>query len=200
MHMQECCHENTFCRSLDSITNLRICKKCVHLTLNPKQELIFNQSSRKYAIVKSGLVISIFLTEEGKQKSIEIFSPGSFIKMNDLYNNGNDEYYYLEALTPATLCLFSNTLFNDLFSQNPVFANTVLEATNLRLKSNLRHLLHVQTDNSEDKVNYILDLLHDVGIDVSLLTHEDIALLTDLNRVTVTRALKNINRSKEAGR
>lgn len=201
MHIQdhECYYENPFCSSLDRVTSHKLCKKCIHFTLNAKQELVFNDPSHKYAIIRSGLIISIFLTEEGKQKSMEIFEPGSFLRMNDLYSQESEEYLYLVALTPAELCLFSNTLFNELFKENQGFANVVLEATNFRLKSNIRYLLHMKSGSSEDRVNYILDLLQGAGIDNALLTHENIALLTGLNRVTVTRALKNISRSKVVG-
>lgn len=199
MSIEGACQENIFCKNIDKVNNRRICKECTHLTLKPKQELTFFKSSQKYAIVKSGLLISIFLTEEGKQKSVELFTSGSFIKTNDLFTNDNEEAFILETVTPVCLCVFSDNLFNDLYKENPNFANAVLNATTLRLKSNLRHLLHIKMNNSEERVKFILDFLHEAGVDDTFLTHEDIALLTDLNRVTVTKALKNINRIKKTG-
>lgn len=199
MSVEESCRGNAFCKNMDTVNNHRICKECRHLTLKPKQELTFFKSSQKYAIVQFGLLASIFLTEEGKQKSVELFTPGSFIKTNDLFTNDNEEAFILQTITPVCLCVFSDTLFNDLYKENPNFANTVLNATTLRLKSSLNHLLHIKTNNSEDRVKFILDFLHEAGVDDTFLTHEDIALLTDLNRVTVTKALNNINRIKKTG-
>lgn len=199
MVAEESCQENTFCRSIGILSNRRICKKCTHLSLQPKQELAFFKSSQKYAIVKSGLLASIFLTEEGKPKTIELFTPGSFIKTNDLFTSDDGEAVILETITPVSLCVFSDTLFKELYIENPNFANAVLDATTRRLKSNLKHLLHIKTGNSVERVKFILDFLHEAGVDDTLLTHEDIALLTDLNRVTVTKALKNINRVRKTG-
>lgn len=199
MFKERPCQENIFCKSLDKISKCRICKKCTHLSLQPKQELTFFKSSQRYAIVKSGLLASIFLTEEGKQKSIELFTPGSFIKTNDLFTNDGEEAFILETITPVSLCVFSDILFNELYAENPNFANAVLDATTKRLKSNLKHLLHIKTGNSVERVKFILDFLQESGVDDTLLTHEDIALITDLNRVTVTKALKNINRVRKMG-
>jgi CRP-like cAMP-binding protein len=162
--------------------------------------MIFDQSSRKSVIVKSGLVISTFLTEEGKQKSIELYKPGTFLRMDNSYSdNSTEQYVYLVALIPTTLCVLSNTVFESLHKTSPGFSNAVYRAINNRLKENLNYLLHLKTDSSEGKVSYILSFLKEADIDYSILTHEDIALLTDLNRVTVTRAIKNINRQKESG-
>jgi hypothetical protein len=56
----------------------------------------------------------------------------------------------------------------------------------------MNHLLLLQTSTSKEKVRIVLDFLKNAGIDTSTLTHEDLALLADLNRVTVTRAIKDI--------
>lgn len=194
MGIEEQCQKNSFCLRLDPATRERLCKACLSLHFKPKQEMKFDNSAGQVAIINKGLVISVFLTEEGHKKSLELLKPGSLLGTDNLYLHNRVHYEYLQALTPATIGLFPRIVFESIFQQSPDFAKAVLQGTTTRLHDVLKHQLHMQAAASEEKVRYILGLLHEENIDPSFLTHEDIALLTDLNRVTVTRALKNINR------
>lgn len=194
MGMKEQCQKNRFCLNLDPLTRERLCKACLFLQFRPKQEMRFDSSAGQVAIINEGLIISYFLTEEGNKKSLEWLKPGSLLGTDNLYLGNKVQYAYLQALTPAILCLFPKIVFESIFQQSPEFAKAVLQNTTHRLQEVLKHMLHMQSADSEEKVRYILSLLQEEKIDLSGLTHEDIALLTDLNRVTVTRALKTINR------
>lgn len=185
------CH-NKFCQELKICTRNRLCKACLRLQLKPKQEIVFERESNQVAIINSGVIISIFLTNDGKQKSLELLKIGSLLGTENLFNNKGEQNSYMQALTLVNLCLFPVKVFESFFQQNPDFAKAVLHATNHRLQKNLKRFLHMQISSSEEKVRFILEFLKEAKIDHSLLTHEDIALLADLNRVTVTRALKNI--------
>lgn len=197
MVRNECCGGNQFCGQLEEASRQYLCRNSTCFHLSPKKELIFNKSSSQIAVVKSGLLVSIAVTEEGNLKSIELFKPGAFLRMDNLAHDDDKANVYLQAFTPASLCLFSETFFKNYFEQSAEFSYIVLSATTSRLKENLNHLYHIKTDSSEEKIRYLLKSLQKANIDCSYLTHEDIALLTDLNRVTVTRALKNINRNSE---
>jgi CRP-like cAMP-binding protein len=97
------------------------------------------------------------------------------------------------ALTNVTLCLIPVEVFQAFYQQSPEFSKAVLASLSARLHKSLHRLMLMQSSTSEDKVRAVLDYLEAEGVDTSYLTHEDLALIADLNRVTVTRAIKTIH-------
>lgn len=180
--MIENCQDNAFCRTLTEATQNRLCRACIQVYLKPKQELVFTEASEQMAIVVDGAVISLFITEDGKQKTSELLIPGDTFN-TDLNN--------MLALTETRLCLFSMEVFKTIYLQCPDFTQSILTCISARFRRSLNYLLQLQSSTSEEKVRIVLQFLKDAEIDASNLTHEDLALLSDLNRVTVTRAIKN---------
>jgi CRP-like cAMP-binding protein len=151
--------------------------------LKPKQEMIFRESSEQVAIIVEGAVISLFITEDGRQKTSELLIAGDTFET---------EINYMLALTDAKLCLCPMEVFKTFYLGYPDFTQSILTSISSRSRRSLNYLLQLQNSTSEEKVRIVLDFLQKAGIDSSTLTHEDLALLSDLNRVTVTRAIKNI--------
>ena len=54
------------------------------------------------------------------------------------------------------------------------------------------HLSKMATYDSVEKVRYLLHIFQNYGVELSNLTHETIARILNLNRVTVTKALKTV--------
>ncbi|UWG96700.1 Crp/Fnr family transcriptional regulator [Dehalobacter sp. DCM] len=191
--MNQNCHNNGFCCNLQEDFRNRLCKACFRLSLKPKQELLFDHSTKQVAIINEGVVISLFLLEDGRQKSAELLKAGDLLGAYSLFQENNSQTGYMLSLTNVGLCMFPAEVFETFFQQSPEFSKTVLRSLSDRFHKSLNHLLQMQISNSEDKIRYVLDFLKEAGIDPSYLTHEDLALLSDLNRVTVTRAIKVIN-------
>lgn len=181
--MLENCQDNAFCSTLTETTRHRFCRVCVHMHLKPKQELIFKEYSEQVAIIVDGVVISIFVTEDGRQKTSELLISGDTFET---------EMNYMLALTEAKLCLCPVEVFKTFYLGYPDFTQSILTSVSSRSRRSLKYLLQLQNSNSEEKVRIVLEFLKNSGIDSSSLTHEDLALLADLNRVTVTRAIKRI--------
>jgi CRP-like cAMP-binding protein len=151
--------------------------------LRPKQELVFKESSEQVAIIVDGAVVSLFITEDGKQKTSEMLIPG------DVFHT---EMNYMLALTEAKLCLCPMEVFKTFYLQCPDFTQSILTSYSSRFRRSMNYLLQLQNAASEEKVRIVLEFLKNAGVDSSSLTHENLALLSDLNRVTVTRAIKSI--------
>lgn len=144
-------------------------------------------------MITSGVVISIFLTTDGKQHCAEMLKRGDLLGVDNLYHRNKAQTGYLMALSDVSLCLFPIEIFQTLYQQSPEFAKEVLSSLSARLHKSLQHQLYMRCASSEDKVRTILDYLESESIDTSYLTHEDLAMIADLNRVTVTRAIKTIH-------
>jgi CRP-like cAMP-binding protein len=181
--MPENCQDNAFCRTLSETTRQRLCRACLHIHLKSKQEMVFKESSEQVAIIVEGVVISLFFTEDGKRKTSELLIPG------DVYET---EMNYMLALIDAKLCLCPVEVFKTFYLQCQDFTQSILNNMSSRFRRNLNHLMLLQSSSSEEKVRIVLKLLQDALVDSSSLTHEDLALLADLNRVTVTRAIRKI--------
>lgn len=181
--MTENCQDNAFCHTLTVSTRQRLCRTCLHMHLKSKQELVFQESSEQVAIILDGVVISLFITEDGKQKTSELLIPGDIL---------HTETNYMLALTEARLCLIPMEAFKTFYLQYQDFSQSMLNSMRDRFRRSMNHLLLLQTSTSQEKLRIVMDFLKDAGVNTSTLTHEDLALLADLNRVTVTRAIKNI--------
>jgi CRP-like cAMP-binding protein len=187
------CRQNTFCTSIGESLQGCLCRACLHLTLRPKQELLFEQSSRQVAVITQGVVISLFLTPDGKQRCAELLKTGDLLGVDNLFHKATEQTGYMVALTDVSLCLFPVEAFQALYQQSADFSRAVLASLSARLHKSLNHLMFMQAASSEEKVSAIIDYLAAEDVDTSYLTHEDLGLIADLNRVTVTRAIKAIH-------
>ena len=187
------CPENSFCRSLGEKTRDRVCRACLRLQIKSRQELLFEQSARQIAIINDGVVISVYTTQDGKQKCAELLKPGFLLGVDSLFHHSKDQTSYLLALTDVKVCLFPVEAFQTFYQQSSEFSLAVLESLSSRLHKSVNHLLLMQNSSSEEKISMVLEYLESQGVTTSYLTHEDLGLLADLNRVTVTRAIKSIN-------
>lgn len=195
--MIENCQQNSFCCSLSAKLQSRLCRACLRLQIKPKQELLFEQSARQVAIIDDGVVISLFLTQDGKQKCAELLKAGDLLGADNLFHPVHEQTGYMLALTEVAVCLFPVEVFQSFYQQSPEFSKAILTSLSARLHKSLNHLLLMQSSTSEDKIRTVLEYLEKEGIDASYMTHEDLALMADLNRVTVTRAIKTINQLKD---
>lgn len=187
------CQGNSFCCSLNDPIKDRVCRACLRLHIKPKQELLFEQSARQVAIINQGVVISLYLTQDGRQKCAELLKPGDLLGADSLFHPVKEQTGYMLALTDVSVCLFPVEAFQSFYQQSPEFSRAVLESLSARLHKSINHLLVMQTSSSEEKIRSVLDYLESEGVNTSYMTHEDLALLADLNRVTVTRAIKTIH-------
>lgn len=181
--MSKNCHSNAFCITLSETTRQQLCRASLQMHLKAKQELVFQVSYEQVAIIVDGVVVSLFVTEDGKQKTSELLIPGDILQT---------ETNYMLALTEAWLCLVPVDAFRTIYLQHQDFAQAMLKCMRERFRRSLNHLMLLQSSTSKEKVSIVLDFLKKAGVDTSSLTHEDLAMLADLNRVTVTRAIKDI--------
>ena len=138
-------------------------------------------------------MISIYNTQDGKQKCAELLKPGYLVGIDSLFNRSKDQTSYLLALTDVKVCIFPVEAFQTFYQQSSEFSLAVLESLSSRLHKSVNHLMLMQNSSSEEKISMVLEYLESEGVSTAYLTHEDLALLSDLNRVTVTRAIKSIN-------
>lgn len=141
----------------------------------------------------SGQLQVIDVTEDGRAIGLRILQSGDFFGEIAVIN-GSTRSATVVALTEVLVAFLPRPVALELFSTSPSVANLMLRhlAQKVQRDSELRALLSIQ--NASRRIYAFLDLLKKQGSDgvhvvESLPTHQDIAIMINTSRETVTRAL-----------
>lgn len=141
----------------------------------------------------SGQLQVIDVTEDGRAIGLRILQSGDFFGEIAVIN-GSTRSATVVALTEVLVAFLPRPVALELFSTSPSVANLMLRhlAQKVQRDSELRALLSIQ--NASRRIYAFLDLLKQHGTDgvyvvESLPTHQDIAIMINTSRETVTRAL-----------
>ena len=141
----------------------------------------------------SGQLQVIDVTEDGRAIGLRMLHAGDFFGEIAVIN-GATRSATVVALTEVLVAFLPRAVTLELFSTSPSVANLMLRhlAQKVQRDSELRALLSIQ--NASRRIYAFLDLLKQHGTDgfdvvESLPTHQDIAIMINTSRETVTRAL-----------
>jgi len=138
----------------------------------------------------------------GKKVVFDVLTPGTVFGAFDIDNMKAS--HYCEIMRDAELCVTPRSEFLNLVSAHPEMLLNMLRKLSDRIQDYERKL-EVAAGTAEDKLIYELERQKEkrsrnfLGkfFQIHLkLTHEQLAMLTGLNRITVTRTLKGL---KEKG-
>lgn len=185
--MQVC--NNPFCSSLNSDLRKLLCSYKLKVKLNIKTEYIFDFNDNNILLINKGRLLTIRRRASGQGKGMELLGPGSILGITGLFTEKN----YSLSLIPiekTECCSFSKTFFFDLCKSKPDLSFLVLQQIVKRFNSLIQDSEHISLDNSQEKINYILNK------NIKDLTHEEIALLAGVHRVTVSNILSRKSKNK----
>ena len=141
----------------------------------------------------SGQMQVIDVTEDGRAIGLRMLQAGDFFGEIAVIN-GSTRSATVVALTEVLVGFLPRPVALDLFSNSPSVANQMLRhlAQKVQRDSELRALLSIQ--HASRRIYAFLDLLKQRGSDgtevvENLPTHQDIAIMINTSRETVTRAL-----------
>ena len=180
--MQIC--NNPFCNALNTDLRSVLCSHKLKLKLNIKTEYLFDFNDNNILLINTGRILTVRRRASGQGKGIELLGPGSMLGITGLFTEKN----YNLSLIPIVkteCCSFSKTFFLDLCKNNPEFSFLILQQSIKRFNSLIQDSEHISLDNSQEKINYILNK------NIKDLTHEEIALLAGIHRVTVSNILSH---------
>lgn len=189
------CKGNPFCTSLSDEVRNRLCAACIKLRLRSGQEMESKQPPSHILILSSGVVHALFALEEDNWRSTELFTPGNLIGATRLLVTGTVRLQEatLVAVTDVEIGLIPTDVFQELLENDIEMSLAVLRSVSVRLHDALWYWT-TKSRPSEQALSLVLTFLEQRGVDSSQLTHEKLATLVDMNRVTVTRAMKSVQR------
>ncbi|MGB9920488.1 MAG: Crp/Fnr family transcriptional regulator [Moorellales bacterium] len=147
-------------------------------------------------LLRKGSVITLMTRPDGRQKGIEYLSEGDVIGLGYLFTQLTEpDAVMVYTKTPVEVCLLPTRLIEELCQSCLDLSNRLVRDLSRRFRSLVKHIEHMSLDTSEERVSYLLACLghwetrnyRRLG-----LTHEELALLAGLNRVTVTRVIGSL--------
>lgn len=150
---------------------------------------------RQVFMLKEGEV-ALFHSEDGKRRIFDVLGPGSIF--GNFFPSSPDVMHFAEAMPGSRYCVLSVADFQKVTAAHPEILTRLLHKLSERLHD-YEEKLHVDAKSAGERVlstlrsyqrkkrNPFAFLINDPPL---ALSHEKIAELTGLNRVTVTRAIK----------
>lgn len=150
---------------------------------------------RQVFMLKEGEVV-LFHSEEGKRRVFDVLGPGSMF--GNFFPSSPDVLHYAEAVPGSRYCVLSVEDFQKVTAAHPEILTRLLRKLSERLHD-YEEKLHEDAKGAVERVLATLRRYQRkkrnpfsffVGAVPLAISHEKIAELSGLNRVTVTRALK----------
>lgn len=167
-----------------------------------KNEMIYRtyDDANDIFVVQKGRIRTYAITKDGQEVTYEILGKGKIFGETSLLNQGKRPVY-ASAVVDTILLQISKKDVEELIMQYPAFSMAFIKMiaeTNVYLCDRLRNN---QDYNRYQKVIYfLLDTTKEDAVDKEIshgvlpYTHEDIANCVQLNRVTVSRVLNELEK------
>ncbi len=157
---------------------------------------------RAFAYIESGLIQSTLLRGDGEHLIVERIGPGSICGEGPCLH-GLAPSVEMVAIEPTEVVVFDRPLMLSLFREDPAFAVAIAQVLSIKYHRLLARFGAVTDRRPAERVVELLDRLgrhwgepHPRGRLIRThLTHEDMAAMTGLSRVTVTRCIAGLRRA-----
>ncbi|KUO66974.1 MAG: hypothetical protein APF84_17430 [Gracilibacter sp. BRH_c7a] len=193
------CGLNPFCLSLESHIRECLCNISSPCTYPPKKNITVKIGKHGYLfLIVKGVAITLKQRPDGRQIGIDCVGQGNIIGLgNILLEERNDITFYTK--TEIEACCFSTKDFIDLCSKSPELSIEIIHKLSQRFSQAVSNIEHHALDNSTEKILYRIQKLSyefmSLQKQVFSFTHEELALLAGMNRVTASRVIDNLKQS-----
>ncbi len=151
-----------------------------------------------FVYVESGLIQSTLLRPEGDHLIVERIGPGAVCAEGPCLH-GLPPRVEMVAVEPSEVVVFARALMLELFARDPEFGRCIAEVVSLKYNRLLSRLAAATDRRPGERVLELFARLADSGtrhprgrVVRTRLTHQDIAAMTGLSRVTITRTLAGL--------
>lgn len=180
---------NPFCTRLSSKVLTQI-SECSHpIYYRPKKEQIVCFDRGHIMIIEDGQLMTIKSNTDGKQQGTDILRSGDLLGIVQLFNNDSQNVISTLPLSPVKGCILSVSAFEDIIRNDNETATLLISQMATRFHRVVEHLYEGSISDSAKKLDKAISITKSSGN--STITHEELSILSGLNRVTVTKSLKN---------
>ena len=162
----------------------------MHCPMNHILQQADQQAGNLY-IVHSGRLRVFLSNEHGKELTLDVIHKGSVFGTNSFLYHGTHKVS-IQSVTEARLILCSQDTIRILSASHPELSRDLLQYF-IEENNHLTHLLEsITLYSAADRVMDFLFVATDHGKRQIPYTHEDVAMCLSMNRVTVSRIIKNL--------
>lgn len=162
----------------------------MHCPMNYILQQADQQAGNLY-IVHSGRLRVFLSNEHGKELTLDVIHKGSVFGTNSFLYHGTHKVS-IQSVTEARLIVCSRDTIRTLSASHPELSRDLLQYF-IEENNHLTHLLEsITLYSAADRVMDFLLVATDQGKRQIPYTHEDIAMCLSMNRVTVSRIIKNL--------
>ena len=162
----------------------------MHCPMNHILQQADQQAGNLY-IVHSGRLRVFLSNEHGKELTLDVIHKGSVFGTNSFLYHGTHKVS-IQSVTEARLIVCSRDTIRTLSASHPELSRDLLQYF-IEENNHLTHLLEsITLYSAADRVMDFLLVATDQGKGQIPYTHEDVAMCLSMNRVTVSRIIKNL--------
>lgn len=189
---------NAFCASLSESAREALCSSARMVDFKKRERISLSAVQDEVAIIRQGVVacqvvrsesarsIASFIAVKGDVINI-MRVPGDTAAYQENFNEADWGY----VLQPVRICSVRLDLLRELLA-DVTMAKAVIGQLSDRYKDVMERMHQLRFDGSEQRVRWLLGYLEQRGVDAASVTHEEMAQMLGMNRVTVTRAINEL--------
>lgn len=189
-----------FASTLNGADCARMCALCHVKHYARGQNFEANAWENFIVLTLEGIMIDLKPINEDRRITVGIRTPGSLSGLEGLFPDADPEIMEpgtVGCLTECRAALFPAAELREMIRLHPAVLHPILRSSVLRqMKDRTDMLLYLGFGDARTSVSYVLNYLR--AHDLENLTHEQIALICNRSRQTVTAALNALQRESNA--
>lgn len=180
--------QNGFCAGLPPETREAVCRAKIWVNYARKHRQAFFLENKQVLLLESGCIVAIRADEGAREQSVDLLGPGDVLGIVNVFNgqNGRD-FFQILPLTECAGCMLPIHTMEDLILAHPDLCRAFIAQFAGRFSRVVDNMMNKTLEAAPDRLAYAEALLRARG--VTKYSHEDLALISGLNRITVTRLL-----------
>ena len=183
-------HTNSFFNSISPDSQKKILKVCHPIHYDFKKEQVFFLGDGQILILETGFLMSIRSSFDGRKAGVDILKPGDLLGIGQIFNGDYEIIISILPLSPVNGYLISIDNMTKLIKENHDICLALISQFAHRLIRVIDHFAVNTLGNSKDKLNYALQTINNIKINQP--THEELAIFSGLNRVTVSKIINEV--------
>lgn len=173
----------------------KLCGRGRSVVYKKKTIIPFSDKNNDVILIQSGLAALLTDMEDGKPICLGLCGSSGVIGLEQLYSSGvipSLSNYYIQVISPIRALTYSSRVFAEVSENESVLSRALLDTMIIQNKRMLEYFMVITSYKSEEKVRYLIKTLSNYGVSLDEVTHNEIAIMLNMNRFTVTKCLKNI--------
>lgn len=182
----QCEGSNPFCSSLPEECRIKLCRAAHRVRYKKRNEQVCFFDFKRLFVIESGYALTSRSDIEDHQQGTDILEPGNLVGVVQLFNKEYIATINLLPVVPVTGCFVGIETIEQLVNEYPDFAIAIIKECTKRYGRIASKLGIHFYGTAKERLAFSFNRAKELGLENEI-THEDLACLSGLSRVTVTK-------------